>query len=66
MNRHFNSLVEKAIAFVEVDGCSVLARQIRRVKHLIFHAVKMKYFYDVLDKTSVEGVQPNVTLNRYQ
>jgi hypothetical protein len=52
--RHFNSLVEDVLPFVDFRGRNSLAKQIFRCRTLIFHSVKMQLIDKILETDSTE------------
>lgn len=64
--RQFNEQLLRVLPFVNFDRVhkGSLAYLFSAARSLIFHTSKMEYIYDVLDKTSVQGNQPTVNIDR--
>ncbi len=64
MLRQFNQKLSQLFALINFTAEGRLASYFHLCRALIFHAVKMQFFYDVLDKTSLQVPQPVVTIDR--
>eukprot|EP00029_Vermamoeba_vermiformis_P008050 TRINITY_DN365_c0_g1_i7.p1 TRINITY_DN365_c0_g1~~TRINITY_DN365_c0_g1_i7.p1 ORF type:complete len:4455 (+),score=2004.27 TRINITY_DN365_c0_g1_i7:138-13502(+) len=64
MLRQFNQKLSQLFALINFTAQGRLATYFHHCRALIFHAVKMQFFYDVLDKTSLQVPQPVVTIDR--
>jgi hypothetical protein len=64
--RQFNELISHSLQYINLSGSSITTLHLFQMRSLIFHPIKMKFFFEVLEKTSVEGSQPTVSINRLQ
>jgi len=67
--KQFNSLLVTVMPLVNLASGGVISTNLFNCKALIFHTIKMSFFYSVLDKTSIDGTQtppPKVVINRLQ
>eukprot|EP01122_Echinamoeba_exundans_P001572 TRINITY_DN115_c0_g1_i2.p1 TRINITY_DN115_c0_g1~~TRINITY_DN115_c0_g1_i2.p1 ORF type:complete len:3572 (-),score=989.42 TRINITY_DN115_c0_g1_i2:58-10773(-) len=62
--RQLNSRVQQALPLIDLGGAGLLPQLVSRSRAVLFHAVKMQFFYEILDKTSVQGSQPTVEIDR--
>src|SRR5262249_38137048 len=64
MLRQINMKISSVLPFLNLRGDGCIAQQLAACRGLLFHATKMHFFYDILDKTSVQVPQPTVTIDR--
>eukprot|EP01114_Cavostelium_apophysatum_P001689 TRINITY_DN1146_c0_g1_i2.p1 TRINITY_DN1146_c0_g1~~TRINITY_DN1146_c0_g1_i2.p1 ORF type:complete len:4271 (-),score=1642.72 TRINITY_DN1146_c0_g1_i2:54-12866(-) len=64
--RQFNLSLQSVLPLVNFDRTheGSIAYLLSSCRGKIFHASKMEFVYDVLDKTSVQGNQPTVNIDR--
>uniref|UniRef100_A0A6B2L160 HECT domain-containing protein n=1 Tax=Arcella intermedia TaxID=1963864 RepID=A0A6B2L160_9EUKA len=62
--RQFNARLFSALPFLSLESNSVIVKSTLMLRNLIFHSVKMEFFYDVMDKTSTVHNAPTVRYNR--
>jgi hypothetical protein len=60
----FNTAMVQSLPLVDFNGRGVVSSLLSANRHLLLSAGKLDYFYDILDRTAVEGNQPTVNLNR--
>lgn len=64
MLKLFNQAMVQSYPLVDFNGRGVIAALLSKHRHLLLSAGKLDFFYDILERTSVEGNQPTVNLNR--
>lgn len=64
MLRQLNSRVQQSLPLVDLGGAGLLPQLLGLARGVLFHAVKMQFFYEILDKTSIQGSQPTVEVDR--
>lgn len=64
MLRYFNEKLNSVLHLINLEGDSIISQRLSYCRMLVFHNVKMKYIYEILEKTSVQGNQPTVAINR--
>eukprot|EP01125_Pyxidicula_operculata_P017974 TRINITY_DN635_c0_g1_i7.p1 TRINITY_DN635_c0_g1~~TRINITY_DN635_c0_g1_i7.p1 ORF type:complete len:2560 (+),score=862.47 TRINITY_DN635_c0_g1_i7:2323-10002(+) len=64
--RQLNNKIGSVLPYFDLQAASSCSyvRNLIRYRGLLFHSVKMEFFYSVLDKTSVDTPQPTVSYNR--
>jgi hypothetical protein len=65
--KQFNLLLSQIFPLINFDrneSTYTLGSMIVQLRTIIFHSVKMEYFYTILDKTSFTGNQPTVNIDR--
>ena len=65
--KQFNLLLSQVFSLINFDrqeSSYTLGSMIIQLKNIIFHSVKMEFFFTVLDKTSFTGNQPTVNIDR--
>uniref|UniRef100_A0A6B2L0G6 HECT domain-containing protein n=1 Tax=Arcella intermedia TaxID=1963864 RepID=A0A6B2L0G6_9EUKA len=67
MVRQFNSSIDVVLPLVNLGNSqSYVTQKLLAFRELIFHSTKMRFFYDILDKTAVVCPQPTVSYNRLE
>jgi hypothetical protein len=62
--RQINTKLPSVLGLINLGGSGTVAQHVAGSRGIVFHAVKMQFFYDILDKTSVQVAQPTVSIDR--
>eukprot|EP01126_Amoeba_proteus_P004373 TRINITY_DN11460_c0_g1_i1.p1 TRINITY_DN11460_c0_g1~~TRINITY_DN11460_c0_g1_i1.p1 ORF type:complete len:555 (-),score=115.25 TRINITY_DN11460_c0_g1_i1:80-1744(-) len=64
--KQFNQKLLKALPMISLEGRDILSKYLFYCRSLMFHSVKMEFFYSILDRTSTDVPQPKIAINRLQ